>query len=142
MSTSEQTIDTAARLRRSVTQLHRRLRQSSPGISPAQASMLGTIDRAGRPTLGELAAIEQVQPPSVTRIVRTLHASGLVDLIKDPDDGRVMRAELTAAGRRELSGIRQRRTEFLASKLEALPRSEQERVRELVSVLEQILTSA
>ena len=58
----------AARLRVAVTRLNRRLRQQSlAGLSPAQASALGSINRLGTPTLGELAVAEQVQPPTMTR---------------------------------------------------------------------------
>ena len=60
----------ASRLRLAVTRLHRRLRQQSSGdLTPSQASALASIDRLGSPTLGELAARESVQPPSLTRIV-------------------------------------------------------------------------
>jgi DNA-binding MarR family transcriptional regulator len=140
MTVTETTTETATRLRRSITQLNRRLRQSALGsVSPAQASMLGSIDRAGRPTLGELAAIEQVQPPSVSRIVRHLSDAGLVDLVDDDEDRRMTRATLSVAGRRELATIRQRKTEFLVAKLEALSRAEQSHARELVTLLEHLL---
>src|SRR5580658_519535 len=119
MATPETITDTATRLRRSITRLNRRLRQSAlGGVSPAQASMLSSIERAGRPTLGELATIELVQPPSVSRIVRALSDAGLVALVTDDEDRRMTRAVLTAAGRRELDAIRQRKTEFLVAKLE------------------------
>ena len=69
-----------SRLRLAVTRLHRRLRQQSlAGLSPAQASALGAVNRLGSPTLGELAAIEQVQPPTMTRIVATLEDAGTGD---------------------------------------------------------------
>lgn len=140
MTEIETTTETATRLRRSITQLNRRLRASALGsISPAQASMLGSIERAGRPTLGELATIEQVQPPSVTRIVRNLSDVGLVDLESDVEDRRLTRATLTAAGRRELATIRQRKTEFLVAKIESLSRSEQAHARDLVTLLEHLL---
>ena len=68
--------EVAGRLRIAVNRLQRRLRQQSlEGLSPAQASALGTVNRLGRPSLGELASIEQVQPPSMTRIVANLAAS-------------------------------------------------------------------
>jgi DNA-binding MarR family transcriptional regulator len=140
MTDMETTTETATRLRRSITQLNRRLRASALGsVSPAQASMLGSIERAGRPTLGELATIEQVQPPSVTRIVRTLSDVGLVCLESDTEDRRMTRATLTAAGRRELATIRQRKTEFLVAKIESLSRSDQSLARDLVTLLERLL---
>src|SRR6185437_5665306 len=77
----------ATRLRLAVTRLNRRLRQESyAGLSPAQASALGTVKRLGSPTLGELAVTEQVQPPTVTRLVGSLEGAGLVSREVDPDD--------------------------------------------------------
>ena len=139
MSTRD-TNETAARLRRSITHLNRRLRQSSlGGISPAQASMLATIEKLATPSLGELATSEQVQPPSVTRIVRTLATKGFITLTNDATDRRCTRAKLTASGRSELSIIRQRKTEFLEAKLRALSAHEQTQAVALVDLLEQLL---
>ncbi|HTX62338.1 MAG TPA: MarR family transcriptional regulator, partial [Acidimicrobiales bacterium] len=77
------TIETAdelpARLRIAVTRLNRRLRQeSTTGVSPSQESALSTINRLGTPTLGELAQAEQVQPPTMTRVVAAMEAAALV----------------------------------------------------------------
>ena len=73
-------VDLAPRLRAAVTRLNRRLRTSSlGGISPAQASALATIEKLGAPALNELAAAEQVRPPSMTRLVDALERDGLVD---------------------------------------------------------------
>src|SRR6202034_4845459 len=69
----------AGRLRVAVTRLNRKLRQQAlAGLSPAQASALATVNRLGSPTLGELAAAEQVQPPTATRLVTSLESAGLV----------------------------------------------------------------
>ena len=71
--------EVAGRLRIAVNRLQRRLRQQAlGGLSPAQASALGSVSRHGNPTLGELAALEQVQPPTMTRIVANLADAGLV----------------------------------------------------------------
>ena len=67
----------ASRLRVAVTRLNRKLRQQAlAGLSPAQASALGTVNRLANPTLGELAEAEQVQPPTVTRLVSCLESAG------------------------------------------------------------------
>ncbi len=43
----------ASRLRQCINRLHRQLRQESlAGLSPAQASALGSVMRLGSPTLG------------------------------------------------------------------------------------------
>ena len=134
------TTDTAARLRRAVTHLHRRLRQNSlGGTSPAQASALSTVERLSRPSLGELAAAEQVQPPTITRVVRDLVALGMLDRLGDPDDRRCVRVTLTARGRRELATIRPRKNESLERTLAALSPAERSRAGRLVDLLETIV---
>ncbi len=137
---SNDTNETAARLRRSVTRLSRRLRQSAlGGISPAQASMLSSIENLVRPSLGDLATREQIQPPSVTRLVRTLEEAGLIHSVPDEVDRRSTRVVLSAAGKKELSTIRRRKTEFLETRLRALPVAEQARAVQLADLLEHLL---
>ncbi len=134
------TNDTAARLRYAITRLNRRLRQSAlGGVSPAQASMLATVHGLHHPSLGDLALAEQIQPPSVTRLVRDMERLGLLERVADAEDRRCTRVALTAKGRRELAAIRQRKNEFLDRTLRALPESEVERVDELVALLERLL---
>ncbi len=130
----------AARLRRVITRLNRRLRNSAlGGISPAQASMLATIENRDSPALGELASAEQIQPPSVTRIVQNLEQAGLLESWQDPEDRRCTRVRLTDAGHLELELIRQRKTEFIERKLLAMSPADQSKAEELVEFLERLL---
>lgn len=139
----EDTEETAARIRRAVTRLNRRLRHTSlGGISPAQASMLATIEKLERPTLGALAAAEQIQPPSVTRLVQSLLDASLCTRTVDTADRRSQRVELTAAGRKELARIRKKKTEFLREQLEKLSSEDRRRAGELATLLEKILGDA
>ena len=132
--------DTASRLRRAVTRLNRRLRSSSlGGISPAQASMLGSIEKLDNPSLGDLAVAEQMKPPSVTRVVQNMQEAGLIICVVDPDDRRCTRVQLSAAGRKELAAIRRRKTEFLEQKLLALSEGDRRKARELADFLERLL---
>jgi DNA-binding MarR family transcriptional regulator len=129
--------ETAARLRRAVTRLHRRLRASAlGGISPAQASMLASVENLENPTLGDLAVAEQIQPPSVTRLVQAMEEAGLVACAPDPDDRRSTRVRITPLGRRELTSIRHRKTEFLERTLQTLSDADRARAQELVTLLE------
>ena len=99
--------DVASRLRVAVNRLQRRLRREAlGGLSPGQASALGTVRRLGHPTLGELAAEEQVQPPSMTRIVGLLVAAGLVSREADAADRRSVHVRITPEGERALQRIR------------------------------------
>ena len=138
--TIELTNETAARLRRAVTRLNRRLRSSAmTSITPTQASMLASIEKCANPSLGDLAVAEQIQPPSVTRIVQAMTESGLVSCAPDPRDRRCTRVTLTTRGRRELEAIRRRKTEFLERTLQSLPAKDQRKAEELVTFLERLL---
>jgi len=133
--------DLAARLRLVVTRLARRLRHEAdlPGISPTQLSALATISREGPLTLGEVAAHEHVQPPTVTAAVGRLEERGLVRRFPDPDDRRATRVEATAAGRDLLAVSRSRKTAYLEQRLRALPADERAAVRQAVEVLERLI---
>jgi DNA-binding MarR family transcriptional regulator len=93
----------------------------------------------GPRTLGELAAAEQVRPPTMTRIVQGLEAAGLVRRVRDPDDGRVHRLHATAKGRRVMQQGRERRVANLAVLFGRLSSAELERVREAAELVERAL---
>jgi DNA-binding MarR family transcriptional regulator len=130
----------ATRLRVAVTRLNRKLRQQAlAGLSPAQASALGTLNRLGSPTLGELAAAEQVQPPTATRLVTTLERAGLVARETDGDDRRVVRVRITAEGRRNLQRIRTLKNAYLTRRLAALDPPERAQADSLTRLLEHLV---
>jgi DNA-binding MarR family transcriptional regulator len=132
--------DLASRLRVAVNRLNRKLRQQSlAGLSPAQASALGTVNRLQSPTLGELAAAELVQPPTVTRLVTSLESAGLVERETDNVDRRVVRVRLTAEGRRSLQRIRSLKNAFLTRQLAALDPEEMAQAEALATLLEHLV---
>src|SRR5580658_3873613 len=129
----------APRLRSAVTRLNRRLRANALGsVSPAQGSALAMIERLGAPALNELAAAEQVRPPTMTRIVDALESEGLAERTVDDTDRRCQRVTLTAAGRRELATIRRRKTAFLEERLAQLTGAERDAVARALVILERL----
>jgi DNA-binding MarR family transcriptional regulator len=132
--------DLADRLRLSVTRLARQLRRHSDlAATPTQLSALATIERRGPLTLGDLAAHEGVQPPTVTAAVGRLEQQGLVERHVDPEDRRIVRVVVTRAGRTLLARNRSRKTAFLAQRLAALDDDERARLAAAVEVLERVL---
>jgi len=132
--------ETAARLRLAVTRLARRLRQQvAGGVTSSQVSALATVERLGTPTLGELAASEQVQPPSMTKMVVGLEAAGLVARGEDDSDRRVVRVALTAEGRRALQRSRSLRTAYLVRRLRRLSDAERASLEDVVRLLEHLV---
>jgi DNA-binding MarR family transcriptional regulator len=130
----------ASRLRLSINRLHRLLRQESlAGLSPAQASALGSVNRLGSPTLGELAAVEQVQPPTMTRIVASLLESGMVTRVTDASDRRSARVCITSSGKKTLERIRTLKNAFLTRRLAELGPDQRAGAADLVALLEHLV---
>jgi len=112
-------LEMAARLRLATARLARRLRQhAGSGLSPSLTSALASIEQHGPLTLGRLAKIEQVAPPTVTRVVGKLEDDGLVSRQVDATDRRITRVEVTAEGHRRLDHSRQRRNAWLLQQLD------------------------
>jgi DNA-binding MarR family transcriptional regulator len=129
----------AARLRLGVTRLARRLRQEAEaGITPSMLSALSTLDRQGPLTMRDLCTAEQVQPPTMTRIVAALVEAGLVARDPDPTDGRVAWVRPTPAGRKLLEHARGRKEAYLAKALRGLEPRELATLEDAATVLERI----
>lgn len=133
--------EVADRLHSAAIHLLRRVRveDAASGLTAPRLSALSVIVFGGPLTLGELAAAEQVRPPTITRLVRDLEGEGLVSVSPDPSDGRVRRVAATAAGREVLLQGRRRRVERLSRELAALDGSDLETLEQAVSLLEALL---
>jgi DNA-binding MarR family transcriptional regulator len=123
--------------------LSRRMRQapSTSMLSPTQIATLATLERHGPMTLGELAAQERVQPPSMTRVVMHLGELGLVTRNAHPTDGRQVIASVTDAGRELLESDRRRRDEWLAERLVELEPDEIAVLERAAVILDKIANS-
>ncbi len=128
-------------LRPAVMRLSRRLRQmrdSAADVSAGQLSAMSVLLNAGDQLMGELAAAERVQPPSMTRIVNGLEQRGLVVRRPDPRDRRQCLVALTEAGRTMLLADRRRRDEWLAIRIAELDPDQRARLDDAIELLEQI----
>ncbi len=130
--------DLASSLRISVMRLARRLRleKSSDDLSMNQLAALGTLHRCGELTVGELAGIEKVKPPSMTRTVNSLAEAGLVTRRSHPTDGRQVVVGLTPAASRVLEEDRRRRDAWLARRLADLTADERALLRDVAPLLD------
>lgn len=129
----------AARLRLGVTRLARRLRQEAEaGVTPSMLSALSSAERHGSLTMRELCLAEQVQPPTMTRIVAALVQAGLVVREADPTDGRVAWVTVTHEGRRLLERSRRRKEAYLAKALRSLEPRELQRLQAAAAILERL----
>src|SRR3712207_3047226 len=133
----------ASSLRVSVTRLGRRLRSEDTGghtekVSIGGISVLGHLYREGERTLGQLAAAERVQPPSMTRTVNCLEQDGLVERAPHPTDGRQVVVRLSEAGRDLVLAERRRRDAWLAKRLAELTPEERHLLRQAAPILDRL----
>jgi len=131
----------ADRLHSAAIHLLRRLRveDEALGISAPRLSVLAVLVFAGPKRIGGLARIEQVEPPTMTRLVDGLVRDGLAVREADPDDARAVRVRATPTGARTLRRGRARRVETLSESLAALSPTELAALGEGVEVLELLL---
>jgi len=133
-------LKTADRLHSAAIHLLRRLRgeDRSSGLTGPRLSALSVVVFRGPISLGELAAAEQVRPPTITRLVHELELGGLVELVADPGDRRVRRVRATAQGRQLLRAGRGRRVARLASALARLSPDERRVVAQAAALMERL----
>jgi DNA-binding MarR family transcriptional regulator len=111
----------AIELRTAVMRTSRRLRIEASGdvLTPGQYTVLAHL-RSGSQTLRELAELEHVQAPSMTRIVNALTDQGFVSRSAHPEDGRQVLVWITLAGEAVLNEARSQRTAWLAQRVAVL----------------------
>jgi len=137
--------DAAAQLRLGIVRTARRLRQEAAaeatGLTPTSTSALATIERHGPLTPSELAKLERVQRPTVTRTLGCLEREGLVERTSDPDDGRSSLVSVNGAGRERLRRLRGRKNAFLARRMRDMPAADIETLERAAEILEGMLES-
>jgi DNA-binding MarR family transcriptional regulator len=134
----------AAALRVSVARLTRRLRSERDPrneLSIGQLSVLGVLFRDGACSIGELAAQERVQPPSMTRTVNCLEEACYVVRRAHETDRRQVVIELAEKGVATLESDRRRRDAWLAQRLRELTPEERSVLRKAAPILERLATT-
>lgn len=131
----------ADRLHSAAIHLLRRVRQqdTATGEGPARLSALSVLVFGGPMTLGQLAAAEQVKPPTMTRIVNGLERGGLAKRVADTGDARRVQIRATPKGMHLLQAARERRIGYLADHLGALSEHERNMLGEALKILDQVL---
>ncbi len=127
-------------MRHGVNRLARLLRQQDEGdLGATSTAALATVRSRGPVTLGELAALEQVAPPTMTKVIEKLEARGFVSRRVDPQDRRVCRVTITATGTRYLDRSRARRSAWLAARLGELDPRQIAHVDTTIELLEALI---
>jgi DNA-binding MarR family transcriptional regulator len=143
MPSKTATSELASELRVSLMRLARRLRAErlDEGLTPTQLAVLGTLDRHGPMTLGELAAHEKVQPPSMTRTTAILDERGLLTRVSPEVDRRQVRIAISDAGLALLREDRKRRDAWLAGRFDQLTSDERALLHQVAPLLDRLAQS-
>jgi len=139
-SSDQESRELATRLHAATIRLLRTLRREDDGtgLSAPRLSALSVVAFAGPLSLAELAAAEQVRPPTMSRIVDALVAAGLVTRAPDPADRRSVRIAATAKGRAVMEAGRARRVGALVERLARLSAAERRALARGVGIVDRL----
>ena len=130
----------ATLMRDGINRLNRRLRQVRPigELTQSQLSALTSIELAGALTPRDLADVERVRPPTMTRVIAKLESKGLIQRTPHPTDGRQVILSATAAGHEVFVEHGRVRDEWLTTRVIALPAEEQETLHVAAEILKRL----
>ncbi|MGN9843477.1 MarR family winged helix-turn-helix transcriptional regulator [Nonomuraea sp. H19] len=130
----------ASALRVSLARLTRRLRRQAAAhsLTPTQFATLAAVDRHSGITPGELAELEKVQPPSMTRVIAALEERGLLARTPHPTDRRQVTVTVTEAAQKLLKEERRRKEAWLTQRLKELSPEERSILRQAAPILEKL----
>lgn len=118
----------AARLHRSRTGD----RLAKLGLFAGQEQVVQALASAGTMTMGDLAALLRVRPPTASKTITRLAALGIVERRAESGDGRIVRVRLTEAGLAKAAAIEQIQAEVEAELLDHLDKTDRRRLRKLL----------
>lgn len=121
--------------------LLRRVAREDPkaGTSPARLSALSVLVFAGPQTVTELASMERVKVPTMSRLVSAMEAEGLIRRAQNGADGRSVVLYATAKGKRVLDRARELRLSLLEELLSEASPSELATVRAAAAIVDRLV---
>ena len=106
------------------------------GASGARLSALSVLVFAGPQTMSELASMERVKVPTMSRLVAAMEGEGLVRRERHGTDARSVVLHATAKGRRVLERARDLRLSLLESLLSTASAEELATVRAAAAIVD------
>jgi len=130
--------DGVTRLRGVIARLARQLNSSATGqgLTPSQASVLALVVARGPVSLGELAALEGLNPTMLSRVVGKLQSMELIRRIPDPADLRSASVASTDSGQRTDQRVKAQRAAVVSRCLEMLDKEQQAAIATALPALE------
>ncbi|HEU5279079.1 MAG TPA: MarR family transcriptional regulator [Gaiellaceae bacterium] len=131
----------ANRLRPVLLRLNRELRREihSLGVTGGQVGLLVQIKYHPGIGMRELAALERISVPGMSKFVARLEEAGLVERSPVEGDQRRVGLTLTAAGQRVLRSVKSKRTAWLSARLRELDPEELDAIDAAIEPLTHLL---
>ena len=141
LATTTDPVTVANRLRPVLLKLNRHLRREihSLGVTGGQASLLFTIQRQPGIGVRELATLERMSAPGMSKYVGRLEAAGLILREPSGEDRRRVGLRVSGEGERVLRSVKSRRTAWLAARLQGLSEAELEAVDAAIEPLQVLI---
>lgn len=141
LATTTDPVTVANRLRPVLFKLNRQLRREihSLGVTGGQASLLFTIQRRPGIGVGELAALERMSAPGMSKYVARLEADGLIVREPSDEDRRRVGLRVSPEGERVLRSVKSRRTAWLAARLKELSEDELQAIDAAIEPLQELI---
>jgi DNA-binding MarR family transcriptional regulator len=132
--------DSVIRFRRVTLGLARRLNAVSAGegLSPTEASVLDLVAYRGSLGLAELTEIEDLNPTTLSRVVGKLDSFGLIRRLRDPEDFRAARVEVTPDGQQAWQHISAQRAGIISECMAGMPAEEEAALAAALPALENV----
>ena len=139
-TTTDLSLTLANDLRPVVLRVARQLRKETEqfGITSRQATLLALVEQSPGLTLRALAESEAISAPALSGHIDRLESAGLIVRLRSDVDRRRVGLELTPQGKRLLRSIRERRTAWLAERLDALSPADPRAVEEAIGPLRRL----
>jgi DNA-binding MarR family transcriptional regulator len=128
----------AERLALVVGRFNRRLQAATGGLSHGLLSTMAVIAKRGPLRLTDLAQLEGVSAPSMTRTVAELEARGYVVRSPDPVDGRAVLIAAADAGTAAVLDARTTRAQLVAELLATLDTTDAAAIAAALPALERL----
>lgn len=138
-TTSVAVPELAHALRIACMRVARRVRyEAGNTVPPHLFSVLVRLSEQPR-TVGELAAIEQVSAPSMSRTVAQICEAGYAVRMADEHDGRLVRLALTPMGEETVRTEREHRDRWFTERLERLSAEDQQLLHRATELIEELV---
>ena len=138
-TTSVAVPELAHALRIACMRVARRVRyEAGNTVPPHLFSVLVRLSEQPR-TVGELAAIEQVSAPSMSRTVAQSCEAGYAVRMADEHDGRLVRLALTPLGEETVRTEREHRDRWFTERLERLSAEDQQLLHRATELIEELV---